>query len=212
MQCRRRVQHNFAFFLGSLVMATLLLAGCRKTQKPDEDPLYQAGMWSDTIQKLHSLDVGDTEITEVLKAHQAGFPDDDCVEVVRLARGRKKMFSDGDAIAGLLHVGVSETNVLALARLDQLGVWAADLQGIRLAGYSDQVVMAVARHRAAGLATVSGVSLVELKNTGVSEQQVLAQIDRGLSDEQAGQMIAEHQHAEMPRGFVRKASSSKRQR
>jgi hypothetical protein len=207
MQCRRRFQYNFALFVGSLVMVTLLLTGCRKMQKPEEDPLYQAGMWSDTIQKLHGLDISDTEVTEVVKAHQAGFSDDDCVEVVRLARGRKKTFNDADAIAGLLHVGVSETNVLALARLDQLGAWAADLQGIRLAGYSDQVVMAVARRRSAGLATVSGTSLVELKNTGVSEQQVLAQIDRGLSDEQAGQMIAEHQHAEMPRGFVRKASS-----
>ena len=164
-------------------------------------------MWSDTIQQLHGLQVSDSEVAEIVKAHQAGFSDEDCVAVVNLARSRKKMFTDGDAIAGLLRVGVSEQNVVALAKLNQLGVWAVDLEGIRLAGYSDKVVMAVAQRRSAGQTTVSGTSLVELKNTGISEPQVLAQIDRGLSDEQAGQMIAEHQHAEMPHGFVRKASS-----
>jgi hypothetical protein len=189
------------------LLLIVALGGCRKAQKPEEDPLYQAGMWSDTIQELRGLQVSDSEVMEIVKAHEAGLSDEDCVAMVKLSRSRNKMFADGDAIAGLLHVGVSEPNVMALAKLNQLGVWAVDLEGIRLAGYSDKVVMAVAQRRAAGQATVSGTSLVELKNTGISEPQVLAQIDRGLSDEQAGQIIAEHQHAEMPHGFVRKASS-----
>jgi hypothetical protein len=204
---RRRTEFARYSALLSGLLLIVALAGCRKAQKPEEDPLYQAGMWSDTIQQLRGLQVSDSEVMEIVKAHEAGFSDEDCVAMVKLSRSRNKMFADGDAIAGLLHVGVSEPNVMALAKLNQLGVWAVDLEGIRLAGYSDKVVMAVAQRRAAGQATVSGTSLVELKNTGISEPQVLAQIDRGLSDEQAGQIIAEHQHAEMPHGFVRKASS-----
>lgn len=185
------------------------LAGCKKLQHADTQPLYQSGLWSDTIQQLRKLDVTDSEVSELITMHQAGLSDDGCVQLVQLARSRQKVFEDGDDIASLLRSGVSEPHVLELARMGQLGAWAVDVQGVKLAGYSDDIVMAVARRRASGLATVSGSSLVEIKNTGLSEKQILEFINKGLTDEQAGQLVAMHQQTEMPHGFVHRGKKTR---
>jgi len=163
-------------------------------------------MWSDSVDRLRAMNLSDSEVTELAKVHDAGLSDDDCVQLMRLSRARKEMFTSGDAVAGLLHAGVSEPTVMELAKLNQISPWTGESQGIRLAGYSDQVVLAVARRRAANLPTVSATSLVELKNTGVSEERALSLIANGLTDEQAGQIIAAHDQTEAPRGFVRGTS------
>jgi hypothetical protein len=191
--------------------SVLVLGGCKKFRHTDTQPLYQSGLWSDTIQKLQELNVTDGEVAELIKVHQAGLSDDGCIQLIQLARRRQKVFGEGDDIAGLLSSGISEPNVLELARLGQLGAWAVDMQGLKLAGYSDKIVMAVARRRAAGQATLSGSSLVELKNTGLSEPQILGLISKGLTDEQAGELVAMHQQTEMPHGFVH-GSTGKRHR
>jgi hypothetical protein len=193
-----------------LAVALCSIAGCKRFQHADTQPLYQSGLWSDTIQQLRNLNVTDSEVAELLKVHQAGLADDGCIQLIQLARSRQKLFSDGDDIAGLIRVGISDADALELARLGQLGPWAIDAQGIMLAGYSDQVVISVARRRAAGQATISGSSLVELKNTGMSEKDVLALIGRGLTDEQAGELVAMHAQAEIPHGFVRRAPAKRR--
>lgn len=185
------------------------LAGCKKLQHADTQPLYQSGLWSDTIQQLRKLDVTDSEVSELITVHQAGLSDEGCINLIQLARSRQKVFDDGDDIANLLHSGVSEPHVLELARIGQLGAWAVDAQGLKLAGYSDNIVMAVARRRASGLATVSGSSLVEIKNTGLTEKQILEFINKGLTDEQAGQLVAMHQQTEMPHGFVHRGKKTR---
>lgn len=188
----------------------LALGGCKRFRHTDTQPLYQSGLWSDTIQRLQNLSVTDGEVAELIKVHQAGLSDDGCVQLIKLARSRQKVFGEGDDIAGLLSSGISEPNVLELARLGQLGAWAVDAQGLKLAGYSDQIVMAVARRRAAGQATLSGSSLVELKNTGLSQPQILGLINKGLTDEQAGELVAMHQQTELPHGFIHGGSGKRR--
>jgi hypothetical protein len=93
-----------------------------------------------------------------------------------------------------------------------IGTWVLEAQGIRLSGYSDNVVLAIAHRRAKRLPTVSATSLVELKNTGVTEPHALDLISRGLTDEQAGQMIASHQQAQKPTGFVHGSGRKPRSR
>ncbi len=193
-----------------LVAALCCAGGCKKFQHADTQPLYQSGLWSDTIQQLRSLSVSDSEVSEILKVHQAGLADDACIQLIQIARSHQKEFAEGEDIAGLLRVGVSDADALELARLGQLGAWAVDAQGIKLAGYSDEVMMTVARRRAAGQATISGSSLVELKNTGMSEKEVLALIGRGLTDEQAGELVAMHEQSEVPHGFVHRAPAKRR--
>lgn len=186
------------------------IVGCQRFHKADTQPLYQSGLWSDTIKQLRDLNVSDSEVNELIKVHINGLSDDGCVQLIRLARSRKQMFTEGDDVAGLLQANVAESTVLELARLNQIGPWVGEAEGIRLAGFSDQVVLAIARRRADRLPTVSGASVVELKNTGLDEPKVLNLIVNGLTDEQAGQIVATHEQTEMPRGFVRGASHSHR--
>jgi hypothetical protein len=192
--------------VAGLAAAALSVAGCQKFKRTDTQPLYQSGMWSDSIRQLRDLNVSDSEVAELIKVHQAGLSDDACIQLMHLMRQRQQMFTSGDAVAGLLHVGVTEADIMELAKLDQISPWTGESQGIRLAGYSDAVVLAVARRRSAHLPTVSATSLVELKNTGVSEDRALDLIAHGLTDEQAGQIIASHDQTELPRGFVRGAT------
>lgn len=192
-----------------LAAALCCVAGCKRFQHADTQPLYQSGLWSDTIQQLRGLNVSDSEVSELIKVHQAGLSDEGCIQLIQIARSHQKEFVEGEDIAGLLRVGVSDADALELARLGQLGPWAVDAQGVKLAGYSDDVMMSVARRRASGQATISGSSLVELKNTGMSEKDVLALIGRGLTDEQAGELVAMHEQAEVPHGFVRRAPAKR---
>jgi hypothetical protein len=198
--------------LAAILAATVCLGGCQKFHKADTQPLYQSGMWSDTIRQLKDLDISESEVNELIKLHDAGLSDDGCVKLMHYVRDRKQMFTSGDSVAGLLHAGVTEKTVMELAQLDLIGTWALEAQSIRLSGYSDDVVLAIARRRAKRLPTVSATSLVELKNTGTTEQQALDLIARGLTDEQAGQMIASHHQAQKPTGFVRGSGRKPRPR
>jgi hypothetical protein len=199
-----RVRDITTLCFAGLLAATICFSGCQKFHKTDTQPLYQSGMWSDTIRQLKDLDVSESEVNELIKLHDAGMSDDDCVKLMHYVRDRKQMFTNGDSVAGLLHAGVSEPTVMELAKLDLIGTWALEAQGIRLSGYSDNVVLAIAHRRAQRLPTVSATSLVELKNTGMTESQAVDLINRGLTDEQAGQMIASHNQSQKPPiGFVR---------
>jgi alkylhydroperoxidase family enzyme len=196
--------------LSAILAAALCFGGCQRFHHADTQPLSQSGFWSDTIQKLRDLNVSDSEVADLIKLRNAGVSDDDCVEFVKLARGRQQMFTSADKVAGLLNSGLSETTVMELARLNQIETWALEAQSIRLAGYSDRVVLAAAHRRAEHQPMASAPSLVELKNTGVSEQQVLEMISRGLTDEQVGQMLAAHKQTEMPTPFVHRAPAHKK--
>ena len=196
------IRNSKPFWLAALLIAAITIGGCQKFHKTNTQPLYQSGMWSDTIRQLKDLDISESEVNELIKLHDAGLSDDACVKLMHMVRDRKEMFTSGDAVAGLLHAGVSEKTVLELGQLDLIGTWTLEAQGIRLSGYSDNVVLAVAHRRAQRLPTVSATSLVELKNTGVTDQRAVELITSGLTDEQAGQMIASHQQTQKPTGFV----------
>jgi hypothetical protein len=196
--------------IAAFLAVALCIGGCQRFHHTDTQPLSQSGFWSDTIQKLRDLNVGDSEVAELIKLRNAGFSDDNCVEFVRLARARQQMFTSADTAAGLMRSGLIETTVMELARLNQMETWASDAQTIRLAGYTDRVVLAVAHRRAEHQPVASAASLVELKNTDVTEQQVLDMISRGLTDEQVGQRLAAHKQAEMPKVvYVRRAPRKK---
>ncbi len=198
--------------LAAILAAALCIGGCQKFHHTDTQPLYNSGFWSDTIEKLRGMNVSDSEVSDLITLRNAGFSDDDCVEFVRLARARQQMFTGGEKAAGLLRSGLAEPTVMELARLNLMENWWEEAQSIRLAGYTDQVVLATARRRAELLPVASAASLVELKNTGVTEQQVIDMISRGLTDEQVGEKVAAYKAAEMPKVvYVRRAPRKKQQ-
>jgi len=74
---------------------------------------------------------------------------------------------------------------------------------MRLAGLSDQIVLAVARRCAAGQPALSGSLLVRLKDAGLSETKMVELIGRGTTDAQAEEMLAAWRRAAGRSHFVR---------
>ena len=196
-------QPRCVFLLLVVALAGLSVSGCKRLHPTDTTPLDQAGMWFRSIEELRGLDITDAEVAELVKARGAGVSDTACIELVRIARARKQPFAAGDAGAKLRRVGVDEATILELAKLDQLGSWVGEAQALRLTGLSEQTLLAVARRRAAGQAVLSGPSIAQLKNAGLSEAEILNLIERGTTDAQAQAMLAARQRATESSGFVR---------
>ena len=185
-------------------------SACKQTKQTNTEPLDQAGMWVNSIAELRTLNVSNAEIGELAKAREAGLTDPSCVVLIQLARSRQKPFADGQSIAQLLSAGSSEQTVLELARLNQLGLWAGEAQALRLAGLSDKLILAVAQRRAQGLPVLSGEKLGKLKNAGASEATIVDMIQKGFTDEQASQYIAQRERAAGGHGFVYQGRARKK--
>src|SRR6266478_1877677 len=160
--------------LGLSLILLFSLAACRHgEQQTNTQALDEAGMWSNSVSELRTLNVSNAEIGELTKARQGGLSDPSCVELIKLARSRQQPFTGGQPIADLLAAGSSEQTVLELERLDQLGLWAGQAQALRLAGLSDKVILAVAKRSSLGLPVLSGETLGKLKNSGASDAVIL---------------------------------------
>jgi hypothetical protein len=184
-------------------LAASSLTGCQKLHRTDMTPLVQAGMYFNNAEQLRQLGVSDGEVAQLVAMRQAGVTDETCIELFRIAHMHNQLFSDGQAVAGLVGAGVQEKSVLELARLNQLGLWSGEAQALRLSGLSDQVILAIARRRAADQPVLSGPKVDALKNASLSEAQILADINSGISDEQADKIIAERDYAAGGHSFVR---------
>jgi hypothetical protein len=196
---------------GLLMVLVVPLSACKHAeQQTNTEALDEAGMWSNSVSELRTLNVSNAEIAELTKARQGGLSDPSCVELIRLARSRQQPFTGGQPIADLLATGTSEQTVLELARMNQLGLWAGEAQALRLAGLSDKVVLAVAQRRSQNLPVLSGEKLGELKNSGASESVILDFIHKGITEEQASAFIAQREHITGGTGWVYQGRRRKR--
>ncbi len=198
-------------FLGTVLLAaSLAISACKPAPKTDTAALDQAGMWFNSITELKTLNVSNAEISELAIARQAGLTDDNCVELIKLARSRHLPFADGQSISDLLAAGISEQSALELARLNQLGLWSGEARVLHLAGISDQVIVAVAQRRSQSLPVLSGNTLADLKNANVSDAMILDMVQKGITEDQASYYIAQRQRAGGGHGFVYQGRSRKR--
>lgn len=173
-----------------LFTASLFVFGCHRAAPLDVTALDNSGLSFTTIQSLRDMNISNAEATQITEAKQAGFSDDDCLALFRLARSRKEQFQSGDNIAQLLRAGVSESTVMQLAQLNQLGLWSGEALAMRLAGLSDQIILEEAHRRSAGLRVLSGASLASFKNAGMREATLLQLVRRGVPDNEAPTIIA----------------------
>jgi hypothetical protein len=169
-------------------------AGCHVAPLLDTKPLDSAGMTYDTIQQLKGMNISAADVAQLATARNSGFSDAGCVAVLGIYRGRNQAFDAGDDIAGLVRAQVSESTILELAKLNELGFASGEFQAMRLAGLSDAIVLEVARHRAAGQPVLAGASLAKLKNAGVRELTLLELARRGVPDSQAGAILVYRRH------------------
>ena len=188
--------------LGVLV---LLAGGCNHHVLTDYRPLDHAGMWSSGLEQLKKLDTSDSEVAQLVKVKQARLSDDACVALVAAAHERKHPFASGDSAANLAAAGYSEAQILDIARADQLDAISGDAVALHLIGLSDSFVQIILQRRLHGLPTLGTPQIARLKNTGLTEKQILDQIKSGMTDAQADREVAvrEANRNHAGTGFVR---------
>ena len=180
-------------------------SGCDKHPLTDFRPLDHAGMWSSSVEQLKTLDTADVEVAQLVKLKQAGITDDACVTLVSEAHQRRHQFASADSSINLIHAGYTEPVILEIAKVDQLDVISGDAVMLRLVGLSDSAVDLILHRRLKGQRTMSSAEIGRLKNTGLSEKQILERINQGMTDAQADKEAAFREatrnHANT--GFVR---------
>jgi hypothetical protein len=92
----------------------------------------------------------------------------------------------------MLRAGMKESSIITMVRLDQMAEFSGEARAMRLAGISDEVVLNISRRRSKGETVVSGSRLAQLRNVGFSNADLVAALDRGITDKQAQEAIARH--------------------
>jgi len=181
------------------------LAGCKSHPLTDYRPLDQAGMWSSSMEDLKKLDVDDAEIAQVVALKHAGVNDDMCVSLVQAAHDHHHPFASAAAASSLNGAGFNDEQILAIARNDQLDSLSGDAVMLRLVGLSDPTVEWILQRRMKGLPTISSAEIGRLKNTGLTEKEIIARIENGMTDSQADAeaFAREKARAHAGTGFVR---------
>ena len=80
---------------------------------------------------------------------------------------------------------------------------SGDAVTLRLTGLSNSVVLAILNRQQRGRRTMSGPQIAELMNTGLTENQILERINRGMTDAEADREIAARKRARNQTGFKR---------
>lgn len=189
-------------FVAVSFFALLQLTACKPAPQADTTEQDKIDQWFVDVPELRTLKVSNAEITELARAHQVGISDQACVELIKLARSHQQPFAEGQSVADLLSAGVSEQTVLALARMNQFGIWAGQARALRLAGLGDNVILAVARRRSQGLTVLSGETLGKLKNSGLNDAAIQGMIEKGVTEQDAASFIAQRERAVGGHSFV----------
>lgn len=172
-----------------LGVCVFLLVGCHQHPLTDYRPLDQVGMWSSNIEQLKGLNASDQEVAQVIKLKNAGISDDTCVELVSTAHAHKILFTSADSAASLAGAGFSEQQIIDIAHVGQLDAISFDAVTLKLIGLSESTVQLILHRHLTGQPVMASAEISELKNTGLSERQILERINAGMTDEQAKKEI-----------------------
>ena len=187
------------------VFVLFRMSGCHQHPLTDYRPLDQAGMWSSNVEQLKTLNTSDTEVAQLVKLKQAGIGDDACVTLITEAHKRQHLFMSADSAVNLARAGYPEPVILEIAKSDQLDIISGDAVMLRLVGLSDSAVDLILHRRLKGQATMSSAEIGRLKNTGLTEKQILERINQGMTDAQADKeaSLREATRNHSNTGFVR---------
>lgn len=178
-----------------LLLVSALLVGCKSHPLTDYRPLDKAGMWSSSMEDLKKLNVSDAEIAQLVLLKNAGVSDDMCVSLVQAAHDRQHPFASATSAASLNRAGFSDEQILAIARNDQLDSLSGDAVMLRLVGLSDSAIQMILQRRMKGITTMSSAEIGRLKNTGLTEKEITARIQNGMTDAQADAEAAAREKA-----------------
>jgi hypothetical protein len=191
----------------AVVMAcTVVLSnGCGHHVLTDFRPLVNAGMSSVSIEQLKKLDTSDAETPQLVSAKRAGITDYTCVTLVSDAHQHHHLFANAEAVTSLAGAGFREPQILQIASLDKLDTLSGEAVTLRLIGLSDSTVQTVMQRRLQDQPTLSSAEIARLKNTGLTETQILQRINRGMDDNEADKEVLARETARNHNGtgFVR---------
>jgi hypothetical protein len=200
-----------SFCQGAAILAVSLAffaAACHYEPSLDTRPLDAAGFTYSAIQKLKALNIASTEVGDIVEAREGGLSEESCINLVRLYHQRGKPFNAGAAVASFVRSGMREDKVLELGALDQLGLGSGELQAMRLAGLSDEIVVEVALHRAVGKEVLSGASLAGMRNAGLHNTTIFELVHRDVRDSQANAILSLRRHGASDAEILRRFSGS----
>jgi hypothetical protein len=189
--------------LGAFVL--FRTSGCDKHPLTDYRPLDQAGMFSSVVEQLKTLNTSDMEVVQLVKLKQAGISDETCVTLITDARTHHRLFTSADSAINLARAGYTEPVILEIAKVDQLDIISGDAVMLRLVGLSDRSVDLILHRRLQGQPTMSSAEIGRLKNTGLTEKQIMERVTQGMTDAQADKEAAfrEATRNHSGTGFVR---------
>src|SRR5260370_38777402 len=171
--------------LAMLVLLAALLAGCNSHPLTDYRQLDKAGMWSSGLEDLKKLNVSDAEVNQLVVLKNSGVSDEVCVQLVAAAHDHRHPFTSAAAAKSLNSAGFTGDQILAIAKSDQLDSLRGDAVMLRLIGLSDATVQLLLHRRMKGLPTLSSAQICRLKHTELSEREIVARIENGMTDAQA---------------------------
>ena len=172
-------------FLALFALLPMLGVGCNSHPLTDYRPLDKAGMWSGGMAELRNLNTTDAEISQVVILKNAGVSDDMCVALVTAAHAHHHPFASAESAKSLNAAGFTDEQILVFAKGDQLDTLSPDAVMLRLIGLSDPTVQKLLQRRMQGLPTLSSAEIGRLKNTGLSEKEIMAGVENGMTDAQA---------------------------
>jgi hypothetical protein len=180
------------------------VAGCNSHPLTDYRQLDKAGMWSSGLEELKKLNVNDAEVGQLITLKNSGLGDDMCVALVSAAHNHHHPFNSASAARSLNSAGFSDDQILAIAKNDQLDSLSGDAVMLRLIGLSDPTVQLLLQRRMKGIPTLSSAEIGRLKNTQLSEREIVARVESGMTDAQADAeaSVRERDIAHHGTGFV----------
>jgi len=188
-----------------LCVCLAVAGGCQKKVETDYSGLNNAGMWSSNLDELKALKVSDGEIAQLTKLKQAGASDDLCLTLLKAARAHHHDFASAESAMSLSRAGYTDSEILEMAQTDQIDMLAGEAVTLKLIGLTNPTVQTIMRRRIQGLPTPTSAQIGRMKNTGMTEKQILEFASKGYPDQQVEAFITEREavrnHSNT--GFVR---------
>lgn len=151
----------------------------------DYRPLVQAGLWNGGTEQLKALNVSDPEVSQIVKLKQANVSEEMILALISVAHQNHHLFNSGDYVISLQGARYPDSEILDFARANQLDTIAGDAVMLRLIGLSSGTVEAILQRHLKGLATMDTPEIGRLKNTGLTEKQILERISNGMTNAEA---------------------------
>jgi hypothetical protein len=196
----------------TMALALFFAVGCQQQHLlADYRPLVKAGIFSGTIEQLKTLNVSEAEIAQFLKLRHANVSDDVGIALITAAHAHQHPFNSADSVINLQGARYPDSDILNFARANQLDTIAGEAVMLRLIGLSDSTVQTILQRHMKGLSTMGTAEIGRLKNTGLTEKQILERIENGMTDEAASkeagarEAARNHSHTDFVRVRGRKA-------